>query len=162
MPVFISHRTADDKVAQDVAYRLKYVHGITCYVDDFDQEASAARGTRRITSLIVARLDLCTHLLALVTENTKGSWWVPFEVGVARRAPRVISTFTNLYTGLPEFLTEWPVLRGDTAIDRFAELYKTHKAAASRVLLEKRASVEDQISLVDDFHSRLKVALGQT
>lgn len=104
---------------------------------------------------------MCTHLLALVTDNTKGSWWVPFEVGVARRAPRAISTFTNLLRGLPEYLTEWPVLRGETAIDKFAAAYKAQIATARRMLTEKYASFGEQVRSVDSFHTRLKASLGQ-
>lgn len=55
MPVFISHRTADDKIAQAVAYRLKYTHDITVYIDDIDKELAAARGTGRVTQLQIGR-----------------------------------------------------------------------------------------------------------
>jgi len=106
MPVFISHRTTDDSLAKMVFKRLLEVHRIPCYIDDLDREANSARGTARVTEVILGRLELCTHLLALVTENTRGSWWVPFEIGVARRAPRIISTYTNVYRDLPEYLKE--------------------------------------------------------
>src|SRR5262245_57071772 len=95
MPVFISHSTSDDKIARSVYDRLLSFHGIRCYIDDLDREAKAARGTRAITSLILSRLESCTHLLAVVTPNTITSWWVPFEIGVARRSPRAISTYSN-------------------------------------------------------------------
>jgi len=161
MPVFISHRTADDTIAQNVAWRLKSLHEIQCYVDNFDREADAARSTRNITSLILRRLDMCTHLLAIVTRNTEGSWWVPFEIGVARKAPRAIATLTNLGLGLPQYLEEWPVLRGEDAIDKFAAIYKRHRIDARRTLLEKVASVADQDRLVGSFHTELKRALAQ-
>ena len=162
MPVFISHRTADDRVARTVAQRLENRHDIRGYVDDCDKDANAARGTSRITTLIVSRLNMCTHLLALVTDNTKGSWWVPFEIGVARRAPRAISTFTNLTYGLPEYLTEWPVLRGESAIDKFAAAYKAQIATAKRMLTaEATISLDERALSVDSFHSRLKASLGQ-
>ena len=96
MPVFISHRTADDVVARTVHDRLTRVHRIQCYLDDLDREAHR---TSKITALIVDRLKSCSNLLALVTRNTKGSWWVPFEVGVARQAPRIITSYTDLSTG---------------------------------------------------------------
>lgn len=125
MPVFISHRTADDALARQAASRLRYYHGIECYIDDIDQELKRAQGTSEVTALIVRRLNLCTNLLAIVTANTEGSWWVPFEIGVARQAPRVITTLTNQEDySLPEYLREWPRLRGASAIDQFAELYK--------------------------------------
>lgn len=162
MPVFISHRTADDGIAQKVAYRLKYHHNITCYIDDIDAELGRARGTAAVTDLIVNRLTSCTNLLAIVTQNTQGSWWVPFEVGVARQAPRVITAFTNQADSqLPEYLLEWPRLRGDQAVDTFASYYKRQRRALSEDVLEKRATASQQLRTVDDFHRQLKAALGQ-
>jgi hypothetical protein len=162
MPVFISHRTADDKIAQAVAYRLKNTHDITVYIDDIDKELAAARGTGRVTQLLVDRLHKCTNLLAIVTSNTQGSWWVPFEIGVAREAPRMISTFTDQSQfSLPDYLTEWPVLRGESAVDTFAKYYKLQSSIARRSLVEKTASASEGISSVDSFHRQLKNALGQ-
>lgn len=162
MPVFISHRTADDGIAQEVARRLKYHHNITCYVDDIDAELGRARGTAAVTGLIVQRLTSCTNLLAIVSQNTKGSWWVPFEVGVARQAPRVITTFTDQADSqLPEYLLEWPRLRGQQAVDTFARYYKQQQRLLNEEVLEKRASASQQLRTVDDFHRQLKTALGQ-
>jgi len=158
MPVFISHRTADDALAKRVHDRLKSHHSIECYIDDLDQQ----RVTSNITDLIVRRIEQSTNLLALVTPNTKGSWWVPFEIGVAREAPRIITSFTNLSAAdLPQYLTEWPVLRGDNAIDTFAEYYKRGTQRVRTALLEKRSSVADGTLAIKEFHQRLKAALGQ-
>ena len=162
MPVFISHRTADDSIAQQVASRLKYHHGITVYIDDIDQQVSRARGTPAITGLLVRRVNECTNLLAIITQNTQGSWWVPFEIGIARQAPRVITSFTNQAdASMPEYLLEWPRLRGSTAVDTFARLYKQQQKVLTEQVLEKRASASTQVSYVDQFHTALKAALGQ-
>lgn len=161
MPVFISHRTADDTLARGIYYRLQQVHGIKCYIDDVDRAARAA-DEKAITSLIVSRLVACTNLLAIMTENTRGSWWVPFEIGVARQAPRMITTFTNLQRpGLPEYLTEWPVLRGDQAVDTFARHYKQQQVTAQRVLLDQRGASASASGIPETFHRDLKSALGQ-
>src|SRR6185369_4061960 len=90
MPVFLSHRTADDAKAQALAARLKIRHNISCYLDHFDP---AAVTTKAITDLLVGRINLCTHLMALITDQTVGSWWVPFEIGVARQGDKRITSF---------------------------------------------------------------------
>jgi len=162
MPVFISHRTADNEIAQRVARRLKYQHNITVYIDDIDQELGRAQGTPAITGLLVRRINDCTNLLAVVTQNTEGSWWVPFEIGVARQSPRVITTMTNVVdASLPEYLLEWPRLRGDAAVDTFAQLYKAQSRVLTEQVLQKRASASMQVSYVDQFQAGLKRALGQ-
>ena len=96
MPIFISHTTRDDELAKKVFWRLNRIHDITCYIDDMDKELGNNRGKSSLTPLLVDRLRKCDTLLAVVTENTKGSWWVPFEIGTAREMPRVISSFTTL------------------------------------------------------------------
>jgi hypothetical protein len=162
MPVFISHRTADDKIAHEVADRLRIQHSIKVYIDDIDFELRRAQGTPAITSLLVQRLNSCTNLLAIFTQNTTGSWWVPFEIGIARQAPRVITTMTNLVdASLPEYLLEWPRLRGQSAVDTFAQLYNDQRNVLTDQVLEKRASASRQVEYVDNFQTRLMRALGQ-
>ena len=158
MAIFISHTTADDYVARQVYDRLTRQHSITCYLDDLDRQGSSTN----VTALVVRRLKDCTNLLALVTQNTKSSWWVPFEVGVAREAPRIITTFTNLESnGLPAFLKEWPVLRGNNAIDTFANYYKQQAPALKRTMNNKLAAAAEGMEGVESFHRQLKAALGQ-
>lgn len=154
MPVFISHRTADDAKAQVLVQRLYTRHKITCYVDHFDPEA---RTTREITDLIVGRINLCTHLMALVTNATVGSWWVPFEIGVARQGDRRITSFDASTVVLPEFLTEWPVMTNEAHLDLFAEAY--HRDRSAKPIMEKYATASRSIFSAEDFHTRLKNAV---
>jgi len=74
MPIFISHTTRDDELAKKVFLRLNRIHDITCYIDDMDKELGNNRGKSSLTPLLVDRLRKCDTLLAVVTENTKGSW----------------------------------------------------------------------------------------
>ena len=162
MPVFISHRTVDNDLARRVSLRLRVWHGIECYVDDMDDATQRLRGTPAITALIVRRLNACSNLLAIVTANTVDSWWVPFEVGVARQAPRVITTFTDQTDDrLPDFLLEWPRLRGESAVDEFAKLYNAQVRSLTAQVVEKHAMLADQLDAVERFHRDLKARLGQ-
>jgi hypothetical protein len=162
MPVFISHRTADDAIAKEVYQRLRFEHNIVCYLDDIDQELERARHTERITELLVKRLRCCTNLLAIVSQNTRGSWWVPFEIGVARQAPRVITSFTNqVDRDLPEYLLEWPRLRGAQAVDVYANLYKRQRQVLTEQVLEGRGAFDAQTRMVEGFHRDLKGLLNQ-
>ena len=164
MPVFISHRTKDDELARYVFRYLYYQNNIKCYLDDFDQFTDEAQRTNRITELILNRLEDCSHLLAIVTKNTEGSWWVPFEIGVARRAPRVISTFTSLERDdLPEYLNEWPVLRDDRGLNQYIQVYRNFKDLTDRRLtnraLRENVSFSQQDSLAETVHDTLKTIL---
>ncbi len=153
MPVFISHRTADDSKAQLIAIRLKE-KGIVCYLDHFDPTLKPAR---QITALLVDRIKACTHLMALVTDNTRDSWWVPFEIGVAREAPRRITSYDSSTKTLPEYLTEWPVMTTSSDLDKFAEAYHRDRVTSKG----KLATAYRAIATPEEFHSELKSALGQ-
>lgn len=170
MPIFISHTTQDDSLAQKVFFRLKHIHGIDCYIDDMDKELSSKRGSSQLTPLLVDRLRRCDTLLAVVSSNTKNSWWVPFEIGTAREMPRVITSYTSLreqplYSGqdaLPEYLLEWPRLRSDSDIDVFAREYKQKsflvESSTGRV---KTAGTYAGPQDVKNFESSIMRSLGQ-
>lgn len=170
MPIFISHTTQDDSLAQKVFFRLKHIHSIDCYIDDMDKELSIKRGSAQLTPLLVDRLRRCDTLLAVVSSNTKNSWWVPFEIGTAREMPRVITSCTSLrdqplYSGqdaLPEYLLEWPRLRSDSDIDVFAREYKRKQflmeSSTGRV---KTAGTYAGVREVRDFESSVMKSLGQ-
>ena len=161
MPVFISHRTADDTIAKNVAYRLYNIHGIQCYLDDIDQRLKGVT-PQQLTKILVEMVNKCTNLLAVVTKNTEGSWWVPYEIGVAKQAPRVISSMTNISdANLPAYLMEWPRLRGDDAVDKYARLYKAQQKLLVENVLEKRASFSIAQTSVETFERQLKAQLGQ-
>ncbi len=161
MPVFISHRTVDNSIALQVANRLKNQHGITIYLDDIDQRLKSS-SPQELTRLLVKAINECTNLIAVITTHTEGSWWVPFEIGVAKQAPRVICSMTNQADdALPEYLLEWPRLRGEKAIDEFAKIYKLQHSNLTEGVLEKRAAATVQLSITDGFHRALKAKLGQ-
>lgn len=133
MAIFICHASSDNAIATKVYDRLANYHSIPCYIDDIDKELSKRRGKSELTSYLVDKLKKCDTLFAVVTQNTKQSWWVPFEIGTARQLPIIITSYTNLPEPpqmdysivLPEYLLEWPRLRTDSEVDFFAQKYIT-------------------------------------
>ena len=109
--VFVSHTTTDDALAESVAECLRR-HGLTAWVDsDF---LSAHDDGPAMASHISAVIKRSFCLLAVVTNATSHSWWVPFEIGVASTSHRFLSTYGNPASPLPSFLTAWPrVKRSD-------------------------------------------------
>ncbi|BCS54327.1 toll/interleukin-1 receptor domain-containing protein [Geobacter sp. SVR] len=168
MPIFISHTTQDDALARRVYSRLKINHNIDCYIDDMDKELASKRGTSQLTQLLVDRLRRCDTVLAVVSSNTKNSWWVPFEIGTAREMPRIITSFTSLpdrlsYTAqecLPEYLLEWPRFRSDSDIDLFARQYK-QKSLILESGRVKIAGAHAGLQDVRNFEANVMKSLGQ-
>ena len=74
----------------------------------------------------VSRNESSDRLLAIVTENTPLSWWVPFEIGVARETDSLIATFlevnrvSTVKVELPSYLKKWPILTSTTSLQIWA------------------------------------------
>lgn len=86
--VFISYRKVDQDAANVIAHYLKFDVGVDIYFDEQDTEleaAVAANSDKGIVECLERGLDFSTHLLGVLSPNTKDSWWVPFEIGSARR-----------------------------------------------------------------------------
>jgi TIR domain len=93
--VFISHRSFDKPLAAAVAALLESL-GVHYWFDRDDED------TRRAAALGMAGDQLLVHaiergvqhssrVLSLLSSNTRGSWWVPYEIGVSRAWGRSVS-----------------------------------------------------------------------
>lgn len=167
MPVFISYRHTDRVKAHDVYNKLTD-SGIHCYLDVIDEES---KNTSDITDVITKNIKRCTHLLAIISQNTNGSWWVPFEIGEATVLNRRICSYAfqdnhtslsryylSLYSNiLPEYLQKWPVLLSNLDLDKFIEQY--YSDTKYTVAMESFRDFRDESmtkSGADLFHKRLK------
>ena len=90
--VFISYNRRDFAVAQKVALHFEFL-GIPYYFDRNDrdlQTAGEVDDDPGIVKCIEKGLDACDHLLGIITNQTKGSWWVPYEIGYARAVGKFV------------------------------------------------------------------------
>jgi len=156
MPVFLSHKREDKPKALEIANYLKS-NDIYCYIDVLDSELQT---TDDITKILMKRVKQCTHLMAVVSDNTQKSWWVSFEIGVASELDKRITSFKINTTKLPEFLEKWPILKYKTDLDLFIDLYKKDKSIA----LEEAAIFDSTASTLirnsDQFHNELKQSIS--
>lgn len=158
MKVFVSHQKADSVLASSVAGRLKAVHGIDCYLDVIDPDGSKAG--ENLGDYIREQLGRCTQLLAVVSTNTKTSWWVPWEIGIATEKHQPIATYAGDNAPLPEYLRKWPYLRSQSDLDAYATVSKS----AAAVYQRRRAYKSEDAAFADataDFYASLRSRLGQ-
>ena len=132
MRVFISHKSEDVELAKHYAEELKKL-GFDYYLDEYDIHIknSSDRG-----SLINNEIKKSTDLLVIVTENTKKSWWVPFEIGLSTAANnRIVTIMHDGASELPSFLRKWPVIDTDKKYQTYiSELKKNNR----KLLLESK------------------------
>lgn len=155
MPVFISYRHTDRVAAMEIN-RLLQSSNITTYLDVMDAES---RTTDDITTVIGEHITACTHLIALVSNDTALSWWVPFEIGEATITERRIATYQIGSSELPIYLDKWPIMKKPDDIKLFIAEYKADSLAYSA---ERSMGMEDFFGSAsagrnaDSFHANLK------
>lgn len=106
--VFISHKSDDKEAAKQIANYLM-INDIDVYLDIHDkglQKATEEKDSKKIVEHIQKAIKYSTHILVLVSDRTKESWWVPYEVGYAKKSGNSIaSLLLKGYTdGFPDYL----------------------------------------------------------
>ena len=127
--VFLSHRMADTDVTREIAEYFEF-HELHYYFDENDEVlknlvACGHSNDMALVESIDRGIAHSSHLLAVLSNRTMGSWWVPYEIGMARAnkiplahlllpsiEPRMVPEYLRLYPQLwtPDDLFEW--LRG--------------------------------------------------
>ena len=110
--VFISHKKEDEQAAIDIGKFLMEVVGVNIYLDILDEDLQTATQTendRLIVNSIKEGLDCSTHLLCLISDKTRLSWWVPYEIGIAdNKNISIASLKLKCVNDIPSFLKIHP------------------------------------------------------
>lgn len=158
MRIFISHQRADADIATAIGNRLYSVHRIDCYLDVIDPHLR--EDGDELGEYIRQQLGRCTQLMAVISENAKASWWVPWEIGVSTEKDQPIATFARDNTALPEYLKKWPYLRTYQDIDEYARI-----SILVAQTMRKRSGWQNSAELrragTAEFYKRLRSSLGQ-
>lgn len=156
MKVFVSHKKEDSDSAARVAARLR-LNGADVYFDVID--LTKPRG-EDLTDYLRDKLAQCSHLMAVVSEVTKLSWWVPWEIGVATERRYPLATFGAGHCELPDYLRKWPYLRSDSDIDTFVRVSSATESLVEHEVRYKTADVA-RATYSDRFFRDIRKALGQ-
>ena len=145
MKVFISHKDSDSYWASQIKAHLAKLR-IDAYLDLLDQ--STLSSGEELTNHIKQQLNSCTDIMIVVSDATKYSWWVPFEIGLSAQMNMPTASFVNRPVELPSFLTYWPQLHSMEDITKYVG-----------VRLQVRAEVDAQYrySRFDSMAARRRV-----
>lgn len=157
MKVFISHKQEDAARATQIS---NYLRGllVDSYLDVLDNKTSG--DGKELTEHIKSALNQCSDILVVMSEKTKWSQWVPFEIGMSAQANMATVTFLDADVALPEFLSYWPRLK---RLEELSIYIKTRNA--TRTDMERRYgekyifSSDARYEEVREFYSKLKTYL---
>lgn len=108
MKVFISHKN-EDSVQALLLKRSFENNGASAYLDVLDD--SLTGGGKALTDHIKSQLNSCTDIIVLMSDATKYSWWVPFEIGMSAQVDMPTASFLKSDVILPSYLSYWPRLK---------------------------------------------------
>ncbi len=81
--IFISHQKADSSYGRILANYIMD-SGIDVYFDENDpslKDPNIRTDPDKLTEAINSALNYSTDMLCIISEKTKLSWWVPYEIG---------------------------------------------------------------------------------
>lgn len=164
MKVFISHKREDAEKARQIALRLKNYHSIDSYLDVIDPLIGTHDGPE-LADHVQKQMDSCDSLLAVVSNSTAQSQWVPWEIGIATEKGFPLATYANTFLPLPEFLQKWPYLRSDAELDKYAKAVNQMIGRSRTTILAKNRTMdsvnESLRPTTRDFYRNLKADLGR-
>ena len=120
--IFISHKQEDSYTANKIANELKAMN-IPYYLDVLD--FSTTGSGKELTDHIKQNLNDCTDIIVVMSEHTRYSQWVPFEVGMSAQNDMPTATFLQENVSLPDFLAYWPRLKQPSDIRKYIAARKT-------------------------------------
>ena len=119
MKVFISHKQEDSSLALYVQYVFTQCD-IDTYLDVLDSTITG--DGKALTDHVKQNLNSCSDLVVVMSEQTKASWWVPFEIGMSAQLDMPTATFLMTSVTLPEYLSYWPRLRSTADIKKYVQV----------------------------------------
>ena len=127
--VFISHKGDDLAIAERTGDLLSS-RGVSGYLDHWDPSVGGDSADLEVYLRDIIRDT--PNILAVVTQNTPESWWVPFEIGVARETDSQVATYLPLDVSdvesigrilLPTYLKTWPILVTEAELMTWADAF---------------------------------------
>ncbi len=114
--IFISHKSSDKKIARIISKQLED-KGYGVYLDENDlllQMAAQEKDNERVVEAIKTGINDSQHILVIVSDETRESWWVPYEIGIADSYDKNILSFLPDVLSrnvLPEYLKIKKIVR---------------------------------------------------
>jgi hypothetical protein len=155
--IFLSHISVDKEAAIQIGDYITNYADIDIYLDIYDndlQQAAILQDPVKITDFIESGISKSTHAMCLISQNTAKSWWVPYELGFAKKAGKSLCSLKlKGDVQLPEFLSISDILHGTRSLNQYIEkVVKTW---------ESRNSLTSKIEIALESHSSMSHPLDK-
>lgn len=151
MKIFISHKNEDSVIAKRLDFEFKR-HGINTYLDVIDEQIS--NNGKSLTEHIKNAMNECSDIIVVMSEKTRNSQWVPFEVGMSAQRDMPTVTFLVENVKLHEFLEYWSRLKDYSDVEKFISAKKKTENR-KHMIFESVAGISD----TEYFYQNLKELL---
>ena len=138
--IFISHKKEDAEKAREI---VDYIMdcGVDVYYDENDAILSNPDNIKdpvKITNAINTALSKSTHMICVISDKTKESWWVPYEIGydsnkIGFRSSNIGILIIKSISQLPEYLFLATKIETSIELDKFVK----DSSNTETLLLEK-------------------------
>ncbi len=121
--VFLSYLSVDKEIAVKIGDYISENGDIDIYLDVHDKRLQSSvdkQDFREITKWIDKGLSYSTHMMCLVNKEISSSWWLPYEMGFAKKSGRKISALIlKGNSHIPDYLKISRVLRGVKSLNQY-------------------------------------------
>lgn len=146
--VFLSHISVDKSAVRAIGKYLMENGDIDIYLDENDealQAAVKAGNPHKVTEFIEKGLSYSSHIMCLVSNETSRSWWVPYEIGFAKKSrKKIASLLLKGNTYLPDYLKISEVIEGTKSLNQYIDRIEnetrySYDSAINKRLVENSA-----------------------
>lgn len=122
--IFLSHTQLDKEQVIEIGNYIMQT-GFDIYLDIYDsdlQRAADSNDHKAITQCLENGITRSTHMLCFVSEKTKNSWWVPYEIGYGKSKEHGIATLLLKDVNnedIPSYLHISDVLKGTKSLNNY-------------------------------------------
>lgn len=135
-------------------------NGMITYLDVVD-DILLADGPE-LTEHLLKRISSCDQLIAVVSDITKLSWWVPWEIGVGSEKGFRMASYSQTNVSLPSYLSKWPTLHSKLDLDVYCKQSKLSDRSFRTDtvnITNESVLLNIQKSSAREFHDLLKTEL---
>lgn len=156
MKVFISHHKNDSELASKIHFQLR-LQNVDAYLDVFDN--TLVSDSKLLTEHLKDLVRNSSDILVVMSESTRMSWWVPFEIGIAANQDLPTVTYLQNYVSLPEYLDYWPRLKSMEDIPKYVKARNERMQEVRKSLDSSVEMFSRRLSSTEQFYNRLKAVL---